>query len=169
MQKKMVDEGKKRIKKLTHVRVSAFILFIFFHCRISFDLFVVRIDHDLLDLEIRGINHHTTHTHREREEGLTDSREDGLGRECRLEVRREEEAITLDSIRHKGYADSHNDEDDEECGHHHLRRLLDALLHTCSHHAMRDKQEYAKENYILPSLEDGCLADDRKDKKQELP
>ena len=29
--------------------------------------------------------------------------------------------------------------------------------------------EYAKENYILPSLEDGCLADDRKDKKQELP
>ena len=29
--------------------------------------------------------------------------------------------------------------------------------------------EYAKENYILPSLEDGCLADDRKDKNQELP
>lgn len=29
--------------------------------------------------------------------------------------------------------------------------------------------EYAKENYILPSLENGCLTDDRENKNQELP
>ena len=92
-------------------------------------------------LKIRCVGNHTTHTHREREEGLTDSREDGLGRECRLEIGREEEAIALDSIRHKGYADSHNDEDDEECGHHHLRGLFDTLLHATHDDKVRQQNE----------------------------
>ena len=49
----------------------------------------------------------------------------------------------------------------------HLSQVLKRNEHTSE--GSERIWEYAKEQFILPSLEKGCLGDDREDKNQELP
>ena len=93
----------------------------------------------LIFRQVRAVNDHARAGDRQREERLTHRHDPCARVQQILPLRYEQVFVAFDRIRQEGYADSNNDEQDEECGHHHLVDLFNAAGHAEDQHSRRQQ------------------------------